>query len=86
MIRILITLLLTTAAIQASPFLVCDPYPTAGIDQSLIPVSFNITGFGTSPISSLAFTQPDGTVILHYDVGPLSNGQYTVSVTAQNTL
>ena len=77
----LFTLLLP---VEASPFLVCDPYPVAGIDPSLIPVSFNITGIGANPISVQAFTLPDGTKILHYDVGPLPNGSYTVIATAVN--
>ena len=84
MIRILIALLLTTAAAaEATPFLVCDPYPS-GQDQFMTPVSFNVTGIGANPISVPATINVDGTRQLHYDVGTLGNGNFTVTAAAVN--
>ena len=79
----LLLLILLAVAAHAAPFLVCDPYPVQS-DPNLNPVSFVITGIGANPISSQAFTQADGSVILHYDLATLSNGRYTVTVDAVN--
>ena len=83
MIRVLIALLLSTAALSATPFLVCDPYPS-GQDQFMTPVSFNVTGLSAQPISVPATINADGTRQLHYDVGNLGNGSFTVSAAAVN--
>ena len=79
----LLFLLCLTLAAKAAPFLVCDPYPVQA-DTSLNPVSFVITGIGANPVQSQAFTLADGTIILHYDLGTLPNGKYTVAVEAVN--
>ena len=81
--RVLIALLLGTVTLEASPFLVCDPYPGSG-DPNLIPTTFEVTGVAGTPVSSPAFTNPDGTKILHYDLATLANGNYTVTATAVN--
>jgi hypothetical protein len=76
-------LLALSVSAPAAPFLVCDPYPVQ-TDTTLNPVSFVIKGIGGNPISSQAFTQADGSVILHYDLATLPNGKYTVTVDAIN--
>ena len=80
---LLLLLLFASRAAYGAPFLVCDPYPVQA-DASLNPVNFVITGIGTSPVGSQAFTQADGTVILHYDLANIPNGKYTVTVDAVN--
>jgi hypothetical protein len=77
---------LSLAAIAyASPFLVCNPYP-AGLDQATMPTSFVIKGLTANPVSTLATTNPDGTIQLHYDLSQLGHGSYTVVVDAVNAL
>jgi len=67
----------------AAPFLVCDPYPT-NADMGLNVTTFVVTGISAGPINVQATINPDGTQFLHYDVGPLSNGTYTVTASAVN--
>jgi hypothetical protein len=67
----------------ASPFLVCDPYP-AGQNQFVTPSGFIVKGLSANPISAGAQVNQDGTVQLHYDLGSLGNGSYTVIADAVN--
>lgn len=68
---------------MAQPFLVCDPYP-ANTDATQVVQSFTITGIGTSPITTPAVLNADGTQSLHYDLSSLGNGSVTVTVAATN--
>jgi hypothetical protein len=79
----LLTLLSLACLAQASPFLVCDPYP-AGLAQAVMPVSFVVTGLSANPLSVPATTNSDGTIQLHYDLSALGNGTYTVTAAAVN--
>ena len=63
--------LLIVAKSNAAPFLVCNPQ--AGV------VGYEITGLG-EPVSFVA--QPDGS--LKYDLAPVQNGTYTLTVAACN--
>jgi hypothetical protein len=71
------------AVALASPFLVCDPYP-AGQNQFVTPSAFIVKGLSANPISTGAQVNQDGTVQLHYDLGSLGNGSYTVIADAVN--
>jgi hypothetical protein len=75
-------LLALSVSAQAAPFLVCDPYAVQ-TDPNLIPVSFDLTGIAAQPIS-VPVTNADGTKQLHYDLGTLSNGTFTVTAAAVN--
>jgi hypothetical protein len=76
--------LLTLAiSAKAAPFLVCDPYAVQS-DPNLIPVSFDLNGIAAQPISVPVTTNADGTKQLHYDLGTLSNGTFTVTAAAVN--
>ena len=68
---------------SAAPFLVCDPYPT-NADMGLNVTTFVVTGIAANPINVQATINADGTQFLHYDVGPLQNGTYTVTAAAVN--
>ena len=63
--------LLVVFKAYAAPFIVCDPQ--AGV------VGYEITGLG-EPVSFVA--QPDGS--LKYDLAPVQNGTYTLTVAACN--
>ena len=67
----------------ASPFLICDPVP-AGLDQNTMPVSYVLTGLGTTSLSTPATTNQDGTIQLRYDLSQLPHGSYTVTASAVN--
>jgi hypothetical protein len=76
-------LILFALPARATPFLVCDPYP-AGADPSVTPVTFILKGLGNNSINTGAQVNPDGTIQLHYDLGSLSFGTYTVLADAVN--
>lgn len=78
-----LALLLSPLSLYASPFLVSDSYP-AGLSQALMPVNFILSGLSANPITTAAFTNPDGTIELHYDLSTLGNGTYTVTAAAVN--
>jgi hypothetical protein len=80
---LLLLLLASSVSTQAAPFLVCDPYAVQ-TDPNLIPVSFDLSGVAAQPISVPVTTNADGTKILHYDLGALSHGTYTVTASAVN--
>ena len=77
-------LLLLTSRIAAAPFLVCDPVPANTGNQGLNVVSYVITGLATTNINVQATINADGSQQLHYDVGALANGNYTITVAAVN--
>lgn len=83
--KTLLVLLLTTAAASASPFLVCDPV-SGSLDQFTKPASYVITGLSSTPISTAATVNADGTVQLHYDLAQLPHGTYSVTAAAVNSL
>jgi hypothetical protein len=62
------------------PFLVTASIPTTGVQ----PDSYTISGLPSSPVTSTAFTNTDGSKQLKYDLSPVANGSYTVNVTASN--
>jgi hypothetical protein len=78
-------LLLMASRVCAAPFLVCDTNPL-NTDSSLNVATYVITGLGTSPISVNASTDAAGGQFLHYDLGTLPNGKYTVTAAAVNAL
>jgi hypothetical protein len=81
--RIIILLLLLGTKLYGAPFLICDAYP-ANADSGLNVTTFVVTGLAADPINVQATINPDGTQYLHYDVGNLGNGNYTVTAAAIN--
>jgi hypothetical protein len=80
-----LTVFMASGIASASPFLVCDPV-SGSLDQFTKPVSYVITGLSGTPISTPATVNTDGTVQLHYDLGSLPHGSYSVSAAAVNSL
>lgn len=64
---------------NAAPFLVCDPYPAAGPQ----PTEFLIAIGTAAPITVPATKEPDGDVILKWDVGT-QTGAKNLTVKAKN--
>jgi len=77
-ISVLALCLLPTWAF-ASPFLICDPYPTGDAQ----PDQFVITIDAGSSVISAAQTLGDGTKRLHYDLATLAAGTHNVTVKAR---
>ena len=67
-------------AAQAAPFLTCDPYPP----DKPQPDVFLIAIGTAAPVVSPAFKNPDGSVILKWDVGGVGTGLKAVKVRAKN--
>lgn len=64
---------------QASPFLLCDPYPaSAGVDN------FSVVIDGKPAVASTPLALADGSEKCHHDLAGLSNGQHTATVKACN--
>lgn len=77
---VLATLFLVGPAF-ASPFLVCDPY----VGPAVIPDYFKVTIDSGVPFNSITYQIPASSptaYILHYDLGAISVGQHSVSVSA----
>lgn len=68
------------ASVHASPFLVCDEYPTT-VTQ---PTYFEIVMDGGTPVQSPPQALTGGGKRLYYDVGTISTGNHTMSVKACN--
>src|SRR5215510_7644974 len=81
--KTLLFVLLLGCRLAAAPFLVCDPYPP-NADMGLNVTTFVVTGIAANPINVQATINPDGSQFLHFDVGPLQNGTYTVTASAVN--
>jgi len=81
--RMLLLLLGLASCADAAPFLVCDSYPT-NADMGLNVTTFVVTGVSAGPINVQATINADGTQFLHFDVGSLQNGTYTVTAAAIN--
>lgn len=71
--------------VQAAPFLTGDPYPPTAPqpDTFLITVSTTTTTPPTS-VTSLAVKNPDGSVVLKWDLAGVGAGLQTVRVRAKN--
>jgi hypothetical protein len=77
-------LLGTSSVVAASPFLVCDPYPTDVAAQA-VPTEFVVSISGLAPITSPAVPAGAGKVALKLDLGPLNlSGARTVTARAKN--
>lgn len=80
--RLLLTLMLgfalTTA--QAAPFLTCDPYPA----DKPQPDTFLVSVGTAAPAVSPAFRNPDGSVMLKFDLAGIGAGLKTVKTRAKN--
>ncbi|MER2528046.1 MAG: hypothetical protein ABTR07_08980 [Candidatus Competibacter denitrificans] len=72
-------LMMATTA-QAAPFLTCDPYPP----DKAQPDTFLVIVGTAAPIASPAFRNPDGSVILKYDLAGVGLGLKTVKARAKN--
>lgn len=70
-----------SALAKAGPFLCSGPIATGS--ATLTPVSYVITGLGASPITTPALVT-GANAALHYDLGALTPGSYTVTVVAVN--
>uniref|UniRef100_A0A7C4Y3F2 Uncharacterized protein n=1 Tax=Caldisericum exile TaxID=693075 RepID=A0A7C4Y3F2_9BACT len=74
---LLLVLVLFPSVAFASPFLVCDPYPSTQTQ----PDYFIIVLDGKT-YSSSAFSNPDGSKQLKFDVGFVSSGSHSLTVKA----
>ena len=61
-----------------SPFLVCGPVDADSVTHYLVKVD------GGSATIVPAFGNPDGTVMIHYDLGTFSNGVHHLEIAAAN--
>jgi hypothetical protein len=82
---ILLILLALANVAWGAPFLVCDAVP-AQAQTNLNVVQYVITGLSTTPITTQAMINADGSQQLHYDLSAVANGSYTVTAAAVNGL
>lgn len=74
-----ILILLSACGLYAQPYLTCAPYSTnAGIIFFEVYMDSGLT----NPISSVPFTNSNGTVKLRYDLDKISVGTHTCYLTA----
>jgi hypothetical protein len=66
--------------VLASPFLVCDPYPTTGVQ----PAYFSIVPDGGAAIASTPELVTGGAVRLHHDMAGVTTGIHNWTVAACN--
>jgi len=78
----LLPLLLFPVSVYASPFLACNSVPAT--DPTAPILSYTIQGLPAVNLSVPATVNTDGSFQLHYDLGPLANGSYTVTAVAVN--
>lgn len=64
--------------VLAGPFLVCTPVPGDTVSHYLLKAD------GGAAITVPAFGNPDGTVMIHYDMAGFSNGNHSLSIAAAN--
>ena len=62
----------------AGPFLVCSPVSSDTVSH------YNVKVDGSAAITVPAFGNPDGTVMIHYDLAGFSNGNHNLEVAAAN--
>ena len=62
----------------AGPFLVCSPVPSDSVSH------YNVKVDGGAAITVPAFGNPDGSVMIHYDLAGFSNGNHNLEVAAAN--
>src|SRR5215471_7416286 len=82
--RALLLILLSVTTACAAPFLVCDPV-SFSTSPWLNPSNYIISGLATNAITTPAQVNADGSAQLHYDLGSIPFGQYTVTVVAVNS-
>jgi len=70
--------LIGSAVALAGPFLVCTPVPGDTVSHYLLKAD------GGDAITVPAFGNPDGTVMLHYDLAGFSNGNHSLEIAAAN--
>ena len=70
--------LIGSAAALAGPFLVCSPVPSDTVSHYCIQID------GLDAVIVPAFGNPDGTVMLHYDLKDLANGNHNFEIAAAN--
>ncbi len=80
LLTLLALLLVLVSTAGATPFLVCDPYPSTVVQ----PTYFLLVFDGGTPIQSPVEAVTGG-VRLHYDVGALTKTNHTSTVAACNT-
>ena len=74
----LIVLLFIPGIAFAGPFLVCSPVAGDSVSHYLVKVD------GVAAITIPAFGNPDGSVMIHYDLAGFSNGNHSLSIAAAN--
>ena len=72
------TILFMAGSVWASPFLVCDPYPTTTVQ----PTHFNLVIDGGTAFDVAAYKNTDNSVILYYNLSTITNGSHTITVKA----
>ena len=73
----LIILLLGPASLLAGPILMCDPYPTTGLQPTKFVVELDGIAHDVLPEQ-----YPDGSSRLRYDLGEIADGVHTAKVRA----
>ena len=63
---------------MAGPFLVCAPVPSDAVSCYLLKID------GGDTVVVPAFGNPDGSVMLHYDLAGFSNGNHQLEIAAGN--
>jgi len=80
LILIVLAILLSSTAVMAAPFLVCDPYPTT-VSQ---PTYFSIVPDGGAAITSIPEVVTGGAVRIHHDLVGVTTGLHNWTVAACN--
>ena len=78
-IFLIVSILLIPLTAWSAPFIICDTYPTSGVQPSY----FNVIMDGGSPVQSTPESVTGG-VRLHYDLSGISNGSHNATVAACN--
>ena len=88
-IAVFLALVVAATIANASPFLVCDPYPA---DVNLTdgdapnPEYFIIVFDNAAPLNSPAFVLPDGRITMRHDLGSVAKGKHVVRVKAAHSI
>lgn len=88
-VAIFLSMLIAATIANASPFVVCDPYP---LEASLTdtdppnPEYFIVVFDNGAPITSPAYVLPDGRVMLRHDLGAVGKGKHVVKIKAAHSL
>ena len=78
LLYLMVILLFCSGTALCGPFLVCGPVDADSVTHYLVKVD------GGSATIVPTFGNPDGTVMIHYDLGTFSNGVHHLEIAAVN--